>query len=183
VPARSIFQDFPQNIESWQGHKDSLTPDQLDSLKLTDYLMSDYSQATPTQSVNFYVAYYASQRRDAAPHSPLVCIRGSGWEIASIDSDYVVKASSLHVNRAIIKNGNSSSLVYFWFQERGRDLTTSASRKWYLFIDAFTKGRSDGALVRLVTPITANGGEAEADQALTSFLEPTLPLLKQYVPD
>src|SRR5438034_8174067 len=39
------------------------------------------------------------------------------------------------------------SLVYYWFQQRGRDMTNEYLVKWYLFWDSLTRSRSDGAMV------------------------------------
>ena len=43
--------------------------------------------------------------------------------------------------------------------------------------------RSDGALVRLVTPIVAGETEEAADQRLMEFVAAVVPVLPQYIPD
>ena len=55
----------------------------LGALKLDDYLNADYLGDHSGKTVNFYVAYYASQRKGASAHSPRSCIPGGGWEIES----------------------------------------------------------------------------------------------------
>ena len=49
--------------------------------------------------------------------------------------------------------------------------------------DAITLGRTDGALVRLVTPIAVNEDVAEADARLMDFLGESLPTMADYIPD
>ena len=53
-------------------------------LGLTDYILSDYAKRDG-RPVNFYVAYYASQRTGLSPHSPSVCIPGNGWQITDLE--------------------------------------------------------------------------------------------------
>ena len=187
IPNRKQLSDFPLQIDTWHGSTSFFTTDQLNALKLSDYFVADYYTDTYVTPVNFYIAYYATQRRDAAPHSPLICMPGSGWEIARLQPDFIVRDNNnqpvLAVNRALIKNGETTELVYFWFRERGRDLTTSPARKWFLFKDALAKGRTDGALVRIVLPVTTSTPEKNADETLTAFTIKIYPLLKDYIPD
>jgi len=49
-------------------------------------------------------------------------------------------------------------------------------------LDAVTRGRTDGALVRVITPIGAGERPAEADARLESFLQDMLPILPRYIP-
>ncbi|MDR3450293.1 MAG: VPLPA-CTERM-specific exosortase XrtD [Alphaproteobacteria bacterium] len=187
VPDRSPLIDFPLRLGDWRGQIGDLPSDQLAALKLSDYFMGDYRRDNDAEAINFYIAYYANQRRDAAPHSPLVCIPGAGWEITALRSDYRVRDASgkilLTVNRALIKNGDRQALVYFWYDERGRDLTTAAQRKWYLARDSLVRGRSDGALVRVVIGIGNGLSLGDADRKLAEFLSFALPELGRYVPD
>jgi len=55
--------------------------------------------------------------------------------------------------------------------------------KWLLFWDALARGRSDGSLVRLTTPITPGEPADAADRRLAAFAASVTPMLRQYVPD
>ena len=61
--------------------------------------------------------------------------------------------NNLAVNRVVIQQGESRMLVYYWFQQRGRVITNEYAAKWYMFVDALTKQRTDCALVRLMTVV------------------------------
>jgi EpsI family protein len=89
----------------------------------------------------------------------------------------------LRVNRALIELGDQRQLVYYWFQQRGRVIDNEFAVKWYLFADAVFRHRTDGAMVRLITPLPAGSSEAQADGRLTDFAKGVAPLLVQYVPD
>ena len=72
--------------------------------------------------------------------------------------------------------------MYYWFQQRGRIITNEYLVKWYLFYDALTMNRTDGALVRLVTGLNKGQDVELADQRLQSFLKDLMPELPAYLP-
>lgn len=186
IPERKAFLTFPTKLGTWQGRNDYLTQYFLNELKLTDYVIINFQQPETRSSVNFYSAYYQSQRKGAAVHSPRSCIPGDGWQITSFEqeefSDLQLDGESLQINRAVIQKGESRQLVYFWFQQRGRMITNEYMVKWYLFYDAIAMNRTDGALVRLVTPVDKLEDIAVADQRLKLFLKELLPELTAYLP-
>jgi len=189
TPARAEFVDFPSYMDGWSGARDTLEPMYLDALRLDDYLLMNYHRTdgrTDGLPVNFYVAYYRSQRNGLSVHSPRRCLPGGGWEIRKFDR-YSLTGSgghtSLPVNRVLIEKGGQRQLVYYWFMERGRRLTNEYVVRWYLFWDAVTRNRTDGALVRLVVPIPKGTTEADADAALSKFAALTEAPLARYVPD
>ena len=184
VPERLSFVSFPADLGAWQGRKSLLEPQVEHVLGLDDYILSDYSKAK-NGVVNFYVAYYGSQRKGSSPHSPMVCIPGGGWQINKFErtayhSDAL--GVTLPLNRAVIAQDKSRQLVYYWFVQRGRNVANEYWSKWYLFKDAITKNRTDGALVRLVTPLYPGEAEDVADARLRSFIDDLAPRLKAYLP-
>ena len=123
----------------------------------------------------------------ASIHSPSVCIPAGGWEITRF-GDYRVDgvapgAAPLSVNRAIIVKGLSRQLVYYWFKQRARNLTDEYVIKAVNVWDALIRNRTDGALVRITTPILAGEPVAAADQRLHTFLWAFYPNLPRFVPD
>ena len=109
-----------------------------------------------------------------------------GWRISQIQPvtlDVGDGAGALTVNRAIIQKGNEKALVYYWFQGRGRIEANEFAVKLHLMSDAMLRQRTDGALVRLVTPILANEQVAASEQRLQSFLTKLRPQLMPYLPD
>jgi EpsI family protein len=91
-------------------------------------------------------------------------------------------ASSLKVNRTVIQKGEDRQLVYYWFDQRGRNLTDELEVKWYILHDAITRSRTDGALMRLVTAVSPHEDLADADRRLEDFIGEVSPLLPEYVP-
>ena len=183
-PQRTPFAAFPMTLGAWQGRTTTLDPQTEHFLGLTDYILSDYAKKDG-RSVNFYVAYYASQRNGLSPHSPSVCIPGNGWQITRLErTNYqsVDPKISLPFNRVIIARGSEKELVYYWFEERGMKIANEYLSKLYLLRDAILKNRTDGALVRLTTPIYPGEPEADADKRLQEFTRAVIPRLAGYLP-
>jgi exosortase D (VPLPA-CTERM-specific) len=181
VPERNRFVTFPLTIGAWQGRTSMLDPETEHGLGLEDYILSDYSKPDG-KTVNLYVAYYATQRKGESPHSPLVCIPGNGWSITKLERTSIVIGARQLLNRAIIERNGSKQLVYYWYEERGRRVASEYWSKWYLLSDAISKNRSDGGLVRLITPVFAGELERDADNRLQLFMQDLLPNLTRYLP-
>ncbi len=182
IPQRSRFVAFPTRLADWQGHLSSLDVATEQFLKVDDYILADYSRPSG-KAVNLYVAYYASQRTNESPHSPIVCLPGGGWLITLLERKTFASAGAEYpYNRVIIQNGSSRDLVYYWFDERGRAVADEYLAKWYLLANSITKNRTDGALIRLITSINPDEPEADADRRLQSFMQVALPRLTDYLP-
>jgi EpsI family protein len=186
VPRRETFFAFPNQVETWTGRRNVMEQIYLDALKLDDYIMADYVRAD-RGVVNFYVAWYDSQRAGNSAHSPRSCLPGGGWrmtDFSQIDiAEVQVAGQALRANRVQIELGNRKQLVYYWFQQRGRVITNEYLVKWYLFVDSLTRQRTDGALVRLVTPLEVGESVANADRRLVEFASTVAPRLERHIPD
>ncbi len=186
-PHRKDFAEFPTQLGAWKLQKNErIEQIYLDQLKLSDYLMMDFSDGKGPP-INFYVAYYASQAKGQSAHSPRTCIPGGGWKINSLTQENIagveVAGKQLRVNRAVIQYGDNKQLVYYWFQQRGRDITNEYLVKWYIFWDALTLNRTDGSLVRLVTLLMPGETLKSADARLSAFTAVAVPRLADYVPN
>jgi exosortase D (VPLPA-CTERM-specific) len=184
LPERSLFAAFPTDLAGWRGHPTSLDKETRTSLGMTDYILSDYINAD-RRPVNFYVAYYATQRSGISPHSPSVCIPGNGWQILDFErTSYTVPQSNLllPLNRVVIGRGSDRQLVYYWFDERGMKIANEYISKLYLLRDAMFRNRTDGALVRLTTSVYPGETEHDAEKRLQTFIQVLMPSLDVYLP-
>ena len=130
-----------------------------------------------------YVGYYASQRTGDTIHSPKNCLPGAGWD--PVQSGYI-KISipggrQIVVNEYVIQQGLDKQLVFYWYQGRGRVIASEYSGKFWMVADAISRNRTDGALVRLVTPM--NDGEVHARARLVSFTQLLFPQLESIIPN
>ena len=185
-PAHESLAQFPLRLGQWNGRPEVLDGVYLDALKLDDYMMADYADGKGAL-INLYIAYYDSQRKGEAVHSPRSCLPGGGWQLRDFDQRTLAQISinghPLRVNRTLIELGNQRQLVYYWFQQRGRVVTNEFLVKWYLFWDALTRHRTDGALVRLITPLPPASNAGDADRRLSALAAEIVPVLPRYVPN
>ena len=185
-PARQSLLDFPLQLGEWAGVSSVMERQYLDALQLDDYVLADYS-AVEKVPVNLYVAYYLSPKKGRSSHSPRQCIPGGGWEISSFEPLRLDQrqgtTKALEVNRLVIQKGGQKQIVYYWFKQRDRWITSEYGVKFYLFWDSLTRHRADGALVRLVSGVKAGETEAIVDARLQTMAGLVTPLLDRYVPD
>ena len=185
VPIAKSFDRFPLKIGKWNGTRETMAQKFIDALDFSDYVMMDY-QDKNGRSVNFYVAYYESQRKGESIHSPETCLPGGGWIFKQSGSISIPLSAGrdnfMKVNRAFMQKSGSNQLVYYWFPQRGRILTNAYQLKIYAFWDALTRQRTDGALVRVITPVYGNEELGSADERLQNFVREVAPVLLEFLP-
>jgi exosortase D (VPLPA-CTERM-specific) len=184
--AREPFALFPRQIGNWSGSTALLDVDIERVLGATDYLNATFATPGNPGVVNMFVAFYDNQTDGSGIHSPEVCLPVGGWEIFSLTPypvDFTAEGyGTFDVNRAVIQKGFSKQLVYYWFEQRNKRMINDFRAKLSVVYDGLTLGRTDGALVRYVTPISEDETEAEAEARLVGFIRESLPPLPRFVP-
>lgn len=183
VPLKQSFSSFPVVVGQWQGTRQVMEKLYLDALDLSDYLLIDFRDSQHRQ-INLYVSYNESQSKGKSSHSPSSCLPGGGWvfkESGIVPVD-LSGGARLEVQRAVMEKTGQKQLSYYWFAQRGRVLHSLSELKFYAFWDALTQQRTDGALVRIITPVAADEDLNAAEQRLQGFVRQVHPLLVQYIP-
>jgi EpsI family protein len=191
VRPRTALDAFPMAVDDWRGTRaPSMDPKTLDILRVDDYLTRFY--VTPSRmAASLYIGFYRSQRQGETMHSPLNCLPGAGWEPVSQTLLRLRVASSatheapteIDVNRYVVEKGLDRQLVLYWYQSHGRVVASEYWSKFYLIEDAVRLHRTDGALVRVISPISpADQGEAQAERAAVGFVKAIFPRLSEYLP-
>ena len=187
TPARDIFASFPRQIGDWAGQSVGLDPAVEETLGATDYVSATYLNPDEAAPVNIFAAWYANQTEGDGIHSPEVCLPVGGWEVFSLEASPVSFPDTVYgdfqVNRAVIEKGLSRQLVYYWFEQRGKRMTSDYAAKASVIYDSLTIGRSDGAMVRFVTPIADGEDDTAADARLQAFMGEVLPHLPKFIPE
>ncbi len=185
-PARTTFVDFPMQIGQWRGERFPLEKQYIDALRFDDYVLADFRSGLGHQ-VNFYTAYYRSQRKGQSAHSPKSCLPGGGWEIVSLTHRELPSSPQMKqpvmANRAVIQKGDQKQIVLYWFKQRDRYLADEYLVKMYLLWDAISRQRTDGALVRLASLVGPGESEAMVDRRLQEFAAEIGQELSIFVPD
>lgn len=186
-PDRDPFALFPHRFGAWIGETGQLDPAVEQVLAADDYISAVYAAPDEAIHVSLFVAYYDNQAQGAGIHSPEVCLPAGGWEIAAIDVQGIDLANTpfgpFFVNRAVIQRGLARQLVYYWFDQRGQRMTSGYLAKASVVVDSLTRGRSDGALVRLITPILPGETDAEADARIQRFMTLALGSMSRFIPE
>lgn len=184
---RQQFTAYPLAYDGWQGRRLYLDPAIEQVLGADDYLSTNFISTDEQIPVDFFIAYYNKLTEGSGVHSPEVCIPSGGWEMSNIIEQTVQlevggATQNLTVNRAIIQKGLNRQLVYYWFDQRGRRLTSDYEAKAYAIWDAAVRGRTDGSLVRVITPIGPRDTEATAEERLRQFLNASIGKLPAFIP-
>jgi exosortase D (VPLPA-CTERM-specific) len=181
IPKRETFATFPLEIDGWSGRKYDFANGENQILKLKDYFLANFNKANT--SIDVYLGYTDSQRAGFVPHSPKACIPGGGWEITDtrLHNIMIDSQNSFQVTRMLISKGESKQVIYYWFHQRGRNLSNEFPMKFALLYDAIKMNRTDGAIVRYSTAVRKS--ELEADILLTEFIRLNYPLFPRFIPD
>jgi len=182
IPVARPLSQFPLALSQWRGERSAMEEVYVKALKFDDYAMVEYRDPKG-RAVSFYTAYYGSQSKGEAVHSPASCLPGNGWVFKeSGDRSFPGEGGELRVNRAYMEKEGARNLTYYWFPKSGRNLTSLYQLKLYTFWDALTRGRTDGALVRVITPVYESEQVADADARLQGFTRQMLPELAKFIP-
>ncbi|MFV0473755.1 MAG: VPLPA-CTERM-specific exosortase XrtD [Pikeienuella sp.] len=181
---------FPREAGEWRsGPAQVLNPDVEAVLAADDYHGATFISNDRAAPVDLFIAYYERQTEGAGIHSPEVCIPAGGWEMSRIEPSAIEldigrgETARFKVNRAVIQKGLNKQLVYYWFEGRGRRMTNDYLAKAATVIDALTRGRTDGGLIRVITPILSGEPESAADERLQAFLGESLRIFPRFVPE
>jgi EpsI family protein len=183
MPGRTPLADFPMKIGERVGQNVTIPQDQLNVLGDGDFLYRLYlTRSSPV--VDLFIAYFPTQRTGSTIHSPQNCLPGAGW--IPVETDRIIiprpEGKSLTVNRLTIAKGLDRQIVLYWYQSHGRVLASEYSSKFYLVADSIRMHRSDGALVRVITPLSRGETEESAQARAINFTQELLPLLGSYIP-
>lgn len=184
IPQRQGLTTFPVQIGAWQGRDLPLDSNIREALGPGEFLFRDYFRSSASPPVNLFLAYFPSQRTGDTIHSPKNCLPGAGW--APLKADHLQLSNSagklIVVNRHVIAKGLDRQLVVYWYQAHGRIVASEYWAKFYLVADAILLNRSDGALVRIITPLIGGEDEGAAEQRVVDFAQGILPELSNHIP-
>ncbi len=177
------FSEFPLEIAGWTGEISYFDANVYDVLGVDDSFLASYRDSQ-NRLVQLYIGFYQSQRKGDLIHSPKNCMPGAGWRITEADVIPFREGTGpagAAAARLTIRQGLHKQQVLYWFHSRGRVISNEYAQKIYLVIDAVTRGRTDGAFVRLISPET-EGGQAAATDALLDFSQALMPVLSEFLP-
>jgi EpsI family protein len=180
VLLRQDFQRFPAAIGGWKVREVSgLRPGEANVLKADDYLLRTYERNG--LQVGLFVAYYRSQKSGDTMHSPKNCLPGAGWEPVSNEVVRIpATTGTFDANHMLIARDQVQQEVLYWYQANSRIFASEYRGKVYLAYDALRKGRTDGAIVRVIGPYSKGVNTLSPMEDFARELSTVLP---QYLPN
>ena len=198
VPPSAPLNEVPDNFGHWVGQEIPISAETLEILGKGDFLNRVYTfdgdgrstvpaPANPSTvpAVQLFIAYFPTQRTGQAIHSPQNCLPGSGWTFLSSGVTNFTDGTGkdYKVGDYIISDGRLKQEVLYWYQTHGNSIASDYSAKAHMLMDSIRLGRTDAALVRVITAIPANESNAQAHARLLDFTKRVTPLLPAYVPN
>lgn len=179
-PEHKSLSGFPRVMGQWRTTGDTMFDvPTMKVLRPTDYLMRTYS-APGGQQLSLYVGYHNGGKASGPIHSPRNCLPGTGWYLAE-DKEMTIMAGgkNLRLIRARFAKGGQNLTCYYWYQVRGRNITTDMGLKLSVLTGMLLERRKDASFIRidLLESKTGNNEEFVMD-----FLQNAYPLLSEYLP-
>ena len=183
VPARERLASLPTEFTGWRSNPQEIDSSVLEVLGADDFIITDLTNPD-AERFNLYIAYLDMQRHGHSWHSPRQCIPGGGWQITRHDIVPTTSATGeqFHFNRIIIENRGARQLLYYWYDQRGRRTANEFVMKAFVVFDAIRIRRTDGAMIRIMTPIARSELVESADARLLGFMRELESKLPAYIP-
>jgi len=190
VPPSEPLNLLPQTIDHWSSQDIPITQETLAILGDGRFLNRMYSDLQPNGQlaappVSLFIGYFPTQRTGQSIHSPQNCLPGAGWTFASSSKIYLhtSQLKDYPVGEYVITNGTAKQVVLYWYLAHGRSIANDYAAKAYMMADAIRYNRTDGALVRLVTPLDPNESLATAHTRVVNFADHLVPMLPSFIPN
>jgi len=135
--------------------------------------------------IGLFIGYFATQRTGQTIHSPQHCLPGAGWTFESSRYNTLTADDGkvYHVGEYVISDGTTRQFVVYWYQAHGRSIPNEYKAKFYMIADAIRTNRTDGALVRVITPLYPSEPVAQARQRVVRFTGEMAPYLPRFIPE
>jgi EpsI family protein len=135
--------------------------------------------------VSLFIGYFPTQRSGQSIHSPQNCLPGAGW--AFLSSTFInlptADGRPYPVGEYLIGNAGQKQVVLYWYLAHGRSVANDYLAKAYMMLDAVRWNRTDGALVRIVTPVGQDEALESAQQRAVNFANQVTPILPRFIPN
>jgi EpsI family protein len=190
VPPTPPLTQLPGAIDGWTAQDFPLDAETLGVLGDGRFLNRVYTKLGPggrpaEVPVSLFIGYFPTQRSGQSIHSPQNCLPGAGWAFLSSKVINLPTADGrpYPVGEYLIGNAGEKQVVLYWYLAHGRSVASDYLAKAYMMLDAVRYNRTDGALVRIVTPVGTNETLESAQERAFHFANQVTPLLPRFIPN
>jgi EpsI family protein len=174
--------NLPWQVGKWKAStEESIGPVTEAYLKPDEYILRDYADPQEGPAINLFVAYFKSLQNTYGPHSPSVCLPGSGWLVSSskiVTIPVPGRPAGIPVNQYTMEKAGQRLMVLYWYQNDRDVWAQEFHAKLRLLPDLIRYRRSDVSLVRLITPVLGTSSENEWNNC-RRFTQTMFPLLAE----
>lgn len=184
IPAHEPLSQLPQVIGPWTSHDIPIKPEVIAVLGNGEFLERLYTSSSGEPPISLFIGYFPTQRTGQTIHSPKNCLPGAGWVFESAGTAHFIAMDGTRYNTGeyLITNQESRDFVTYWYQAHGRSTPGEYMAKVRMVMDAIRMNRTDGALVRVITPMEPNETYASAKNRALSFDALMAPQLSRFIP-
>lgn len=145
---------FSKQEGSWLALSDDTVDDASKAQLQADQILSRtyFKQPGSTSPVSLFMAWFQTQAGGTRqPHSPQVCLPGSGFTPVLNDRVALKLGNqTMMVNRYVGLKHEQRALILYWYQSSRRAVASEWESKFWTIWDGLLYRRSDIALIRLV---------------------------------
>jgi EpsI family protein len=193
VPPSRPLKEMPLTVGTRNGVDVPIDDETLAILGKGDFLSRVYIPPHDAPATNpgdhaevgLYIAYFPTQRTGQSIHSPQNCLPGAGWTFqnSGVTNFTDSTGKEFTVGDYLITNGNQTEEALYWYQLHGDSIASDYKAKIYTLADSIRYGRTDEALIRIMTPVGPGEPRDEARERAVGFAREIAPLLPTYVPN
>ncbi len=177
VPLESSLAAVPLVIDGWRGQDEKPFPGSpFEKMNADEEIRRSY-QDNSGRNVLVYIGYFPVQRQDRE-----IINDRFHWQI---ENGFNVSVPLVAGGTAVRKvrfawNAGSGDLYYFYLVN-GRILTSRYDVKVATMLDAFTRRRTNGAIVAVLAE-TVPGSQTLSQEDIVQFLSRVIPFVREFIP-
>lgn len=167
------FEKIPYTIGAWKGEDLEVSQRVIEILETKDVIMRRYADDSG-DSVILAIVYSGSKRESI--HPPEICYLGEGVVLLAKSQENISVRDKypLKINTLIMKKGEMTTKVWYWFLAGTQFVTNYYVQQLYFLIDAVKGGSLQGALIR----VSIAGNSAKLEEKARGFIKDIYPFLK-----
>jgi EpsI family protein len=174
--------DLPWQVGPWKASAEqSMGPEVTAYLRPDEYILRNYVDQRSGGAIGLFVAYFKSLQNTYGPHSPKICLPGSGWLVSSskvVNIPVPGRAEPIPVNQFTMEQANQHIVVLYWYQNDRDVWAEEYHAKLRLLPDLIRYRRSDVSLVRVIAPFEDSSPDNELTNCV-QFTQRMFPLLAE----
>ena len=169
--------ELPMSIGRWNGNN-NVAPHETLRVPGADYEATRTYRNSDGKTVDLYIAYFTSQTQGRE----LINAQFSDLyrKIEQVDLPLDTGAR-MSINKAVIRDGSRDFLVLFWYDLNGRVIANRNIAKLQTAVGGLIHRRTNGAVVMLVSPMTAADQSQRVLDDEKEFISHLQPVLRDWL--